>query len=457
MTISTPQSSEALPWQGNSWLAHKFPHSDKTVKIRRILLLTGVSCILLGVFWTSCYTYLRRPELAAIYVVLTLIGIGAIICSRRYKYRVLVGIAHAIMLMVVLISAIDVPLNGVSRSAYVYFLPLAAGAIFVFGQGNFYMGTLFPILCLVWFVMFGVGAAGFTESAFAPPEVVRFLGGIANFSIASLLMACVLVIYRNDMNARISLARELVHAITDRQLLVLYQPQVGMDGKPTGAEALVRWQHPSRGLLSPDQFIPLAEESFLIRELGLEVLRQACELLSKWAEDPVLATKIVAVNVSPVQLQDAGFVSSVRQVLASTGANPARLELELTESALCMDVDQVREKMQALQANGVRWALDDFGTGFSSLAVLQSLPVQKLKIDRQFVKSAAESESAKLLLAKIIEIADVMGMMAIAEGIETRQQRDMLAQFGCREFQGFLYGRPQPVAALESMMRATAR
>ncbi|MBB2776587.1 UNVERIFIED_ORG: EAL domain-containing protein (putative c-di-GMP-specific phosphodiesterase class I) [Comamonas terrigena] len=195
--------------------------------------------------------------------------------------------------------------------------------------------------------------------------------------------------------------------------------------------------------MSPDKFIPLAEENFLIRDIGIEVLRQSCQLLQLWAKDPVLKDKFIAVNVSPIQLDDDDFVATVKQVILEAGVEPQNIELELTESALCLSLVEARKKIQALRDFGIRWALDDFGSGFSSLGILSVLPVHKLKIDRQFLKEVENSESSITLLRKILEISEVMGMEATVEGVENPSQFKMLVGLGCNSFQGYLFGRPQ--------------
>ncbi len=440
----------------NSWIDRKFPGNERVRKVRCTLLLAGVSCTLIGTFWAICYFYLDRIELAFLYAMLILVGIGSLACTRRSMPIALIGIAHSMLLLVVIKSMIDVPLDGIPRSIHLYFLPLGAAAFFVFRTESRYMSLVFPGLCVLSFVLFGARLVEFDMAAYAAPVDWRFGSSVANHVMSTLLLMGVLFIHREDVNAKISQARDLARAIARGEMLALYQPQVDATGRLIGAEALVRWQHPERGLLTPNHFIPLAEESLLIRDLGVDVLRQACELLRTWDKDPVLGHVIISVNVSPVQLLDPDFPATVRSVLKATGADPAHLELELTESALSIDLDLARANMWALRSVGVRWALDDFGSGFSSLSLLRSLPVQKIKIDRQFVADAAENESGRQLLAKIIEISEVLGMSAIAEGIENESQHALLASIGCREFQGYHFGRPQLPDALALRAREHA-
>ncbi len=262
------------------------------------------------------------------------------------------------------------------------------------------------------------------------------------------LLAAIFGIHRLDIGKRLRLERELGRAVRNGEIEVHYQPQVHVDADVIGVEALVRWRHPSAGMLSPDSFIPLAEESALINEIGLEVLRQGCELLAGWAGHVHTRGMRVAVNISPVQLLDEAFVPSVAKLVNQSGINPALLELELTESALSTDTAEMIDRMLDLEALGVTWALDDFGTGYSSLSTLRTLPIRKLKIDRQFVQEVTTHESAQRLLGKIVEISQVMDMNALAEGVETVEQRDLLITLGCEYFQGYFFAQPMPLPML---------
>ncbi|WP_295959895.1 EAL domain-containing protein [uncultured Xanthomonas sp.] len=449
--MKSAASSEKHVSNGESWVSLKFRDSNRSRKMRSTLTLAGVSCTTLGALWTVCYLYYGRPELALAFVGLTAVGLLAL-CRRRHCDEASLSlVAHGVFVVVLVISFIDAPIGTVPRSVHTFFLPLVAGALFVFDRSRRYRALVFPLACLGAFVAFGSGELDWLAPASSPPLGMRRLGAISNMACAASLLAAILHIYRNDVNARISLERELARAVGNGEIEVLYQPQVSANGSMLGAEALVRWRHPSGKLLTPDKFIPLAEESQLIRDVGLEVLRQACSTLRRWSHEQDLRALVVAVNVSPVQLLDPNFVASVKQVITSEGVAPASLEFELTESALYVDTAGVRAKMHELKAFGIGWALDDFGTGFSSLAMLRTLPVTKLKIDRQFVNDAKADESSRRLLAKIVEISEVMGMVALAEGIEDAQQCEMLSAMGCRHFQGFLFGRPQPAHDLERL------
>lgn len=247
-----------------------------------------------------------------------------------------------------------------------------------------------------------------------------------------------------QVSARTALETDLHRALEARQFLLYYQPQVDTQGQVVGVEALVRWQHPVRGLVSPAEFIPVAESSGLILPLGEWILETACRQLVQWAAQAHTAALSIAVNLSARQFRQADFVDQVRSVLQATGANPQRLELELTESQLIDDLGGVIQKMDALKALGVRISLDDFGTGYSSLNVLKRLPLDQLKIDQSFVHDLLLDHSSASIVRAIVTLGDSLHLQVIAEGVETTEQRDALVALGCTHFQGYLFGRPTP-------------
>jgi diguanylate cyclase (GGDEF)-like protein/PAS domain S-box-containing protein len=249
-----------------------------------------------------------------------------------------------------------------------------------------------------------------------------------------------------------ALLNDLREGLSQGQFLLYYQPQVDHDGRIAGFEALVRWQHPVRGLVPPDEFIPAAEESGLIRPLGLWILESACTQLAAWATQPQTAPLTLAVNVSAVQFARPDFVGQVLGVLQRTGANPRRLKLELTESLLVHKVDEVIAKMDALKVQGVGFSLDDFGTGYSSLRYLQRLPLDQLKIDQSFVQSLQRDTHSAAIAQTIITLGHTMGLSVIAEGVETPAQQALLAQLGCTAYQGYLFSRPLALAQVQALL-----
>lgn len=248
------------------------------------------------------------------------------------------------------------------------------------------------------------------------------------------------------ITARAALHADLRDALQGRQFVLYYQPQVQADGNPLGMEALIRWQHPVRGIVAPGDFIELTEQTGLIIPIGHWVQEAACRQLALWADDPARARLSLSINVSARQLRQADYVDELLATLARTGANPQRLKLELTESMLVRDIADIVRKMERLQAEGISFSLDDFGTGYSSLSYLKRLPLKQLKIDRSFVRDILTDPNDASIVQTIIALGNSLGLLVIAEGVETPEQCELLASYGCQAFQGYLFGRPGPAA-----------
>ena len=255
------------------------------------------------------------------------------------------------------------------------------------------------------------------------------------------------------VTVRVALEKDLRTALREQQFVLHYQPQIDAKGQCRGAEALIRWQHPQRGMVPPDAFIPLAEDTGLILPIGNWVLATACAQLAAWSSCAELAHLTLAVNVSGRQIRQIDFVEHVLAILAQTGANPERLKLELTESHLLTEVEDTIAKMTALRAKGVNFSLDDFGTGYSSLSYLKRLPLEKLKIDRSFVMDILTDPNDAAIAKTIVALAQTLGLDVIAEGVETEGQRNFLAENGCHWYQGYLFSRPLPLGAFEEFVK----
>ena len=252
------------------------------------------------------------------------------------------------------------------------------------------------------------------------------------------------------VTARTALEADLREGLQHNHFLLYYQSQVDSANRLTGAEALIRWQHPQRGMISPTAFIPLAEDTGLILPLGHWVLETACHQLVQWSQQADMVHLTLAVNVSARQFRHPHFVEQVLRVLEHTGAEPGKLKLELTESLLLDDVADAIAKMTALKDRGVGFSLDDFGTGYSSLAYLKRLPLDQLKIDQSFVRDILTDPNDAAIAKTIVALARSLGLAVIAEGVETEAQRDFLVLQDCHAFQGYLFGRPGPADALHT-------
>jgi diguanylate cyclase (GGDEF)-like protein/PAS domain S-box-containing protein len=244
------------------------------------------------------------------------------------------------------------------------------------------------------------------------------------------------------VNHRTALEAEMRTALREPQFELYYQGQINGHGQVIGAEALLRWRHPQRGVIDPSGFIAIAERSRLILPLGHWVLESACAQLARWATSPEMARLTLAVNISVPQLLEPDFVEQTLAIIAASGANPARLKLELTESLMIDAVEQTIDKMHALKAHGVGFSLDDFGTGYSSLSYLKRLPLDQLKIDRSFVRDVLDDPNDASIAQSVVALAKALGLGIIAEGVETNAQRDFLAGMGCDTWQGYLFSPP---------------
>jgi diguanylate cyclase (GGDEF)-like protein/PAS domain S-box-containing protein len=255
------------------------------------------------------------------------------------------------------------------------------------------------------------------------------------------------------LDKRCQLENALRVALERGEFTLYYQMQVDYLGHATGAEALLRWNRPEVGMVLPEQFLAVAEETGLILPIGRWVLETACAELARWQLDPLLAELRISINVSARQFRVADFVGQVSEVLSRLGINPRRLNLELTETLVLDNVEASIAKMNRLKQLGVTFSMDDFGTGYSSLSYLSRLPMDQIKIDESFVSDMTTSARDAAMVTTIISMAQSLGMAVIAEGVETRAQREFLEHRGCRAYQGYFYETPLPVAELEAKLK----
>lgn len=246
---------------------------------------------------------------------------------------------------------------------------------------------------------------------------------------------------------RFALQHEIREALQQQQFQLYYQPQINREGVMVGAEALIRWVHPERGMVSPMDFIPIAEESGLIIPMGQWIVETACAQLVAWKDLPIANSLSIAINVSARQFQHPQFVEQLLTIIQASGADPSKLKLELTESMLVANQQDIITKMDALKIHGIKFSLDDFGTGYSSLSYLKRLPINELKIDKSFVKDILSDPNDAAIARMIIRLAQSMELVVIAEGVETREQRDWLEQEGCFKYQGYYFARPMPASS----------
>jgi diguanylate cyclase (GGDEF)-like protein/PAS domain S-box-containing protein len=254
---------------------------------------------------------------------------------------------------------------------------------------------------------------------------------------------------QETLERRTQLEFNLRHALEERQMVLYYQKRVGNGGRVRGAEVLLRWIHPQLGLISPLDFIPLAEETGLIIPIGKWVLEESCRRLKAWSASEKMRQLMLSVNISALEFKQPNFVDNIMRLLDETGVNPSLLALEITESMLLDNMEEFIGKMRQLRDIGLSFALDDFGTGYSCLSYLKTLPINELKIDKSFIKDLGMDKNGEAIVQTIIQMGKTLGMDVIAEGVETQTHCELLGQFGCHNFQGYLFGRPEPLEIFE--------
>ena len=259
-------------------------------------------------------------------------------------------------------------------------------------------------------------------------------------------------IMQTIINAQAEIKRDLKEALLQHQFELYYQVQVDDNGAPVGAEALLRWLHPTKGYISPADFIPIAEESQAIISIGDWVIDAACAQLKQWESNELTRTLSLSVNISAKEFRAENFVEKLKMTIRHHAINPSKLRFELTEGMLISDINGAIETMNKLNELGIYFELDDFGTGYSSLQYLKRLPVYQLKIDRTFVRDVVESVNEQGIVRAIIAMAEALQIRVLAEGVETKAQRQHLADIGCNYFQGYLFGKPVPIDQFEAAL-----
>jgi EAL domain-containing protein (putative c-di-GMP-specific phosphodiesterase class I) len=416
---------------------------------RRVRMMLWVASGLLtaeGVGWAIYFLQKGAWDIVAMDFVMLLLGISGGILTYLRRTRIaffLIGIS--IFLLVCGVSLVlDVPSAMAPRSTHHFLLVLAVASLLVLRDDRPMLRYLVTGSCFLAFVVLASTNMGI-ESQHALPDSVRIGGTWANNFFAAAGLYALIHIIVSDFAENFAMEMDLRKGIARGEFFLVYQPQVTSGGVVFGAEALLRWQHPTLGVVPPDEFIPLAEQSGLILPLGTWVLGAACDQLVDWSKRADMAELTLSVNVSAYQFRRSDFVQQVASVMERTGVSPRRLKLELTESSLVHDMDDIIQKMVELKALGVGFSLDDFGTGYSSLSYLKRLPLDQLKIDKSFVDDVLTDPNDAAIAHMVIELGQNLGFSVIAEGVETQGQCDFLEQNGCHLFQGYLFSRPIPL------------
>ena len=422
-------------------------------RVKNLIIFCGFSTVICSAIW-GLY-YLNRWDLPHLSINLILVLIGSIILMlafNNYLRCAAIIMCHAILFMVLFASLGDIPVDNIPRSVHMNFLPVVAATFLIFHREGIYLRFVLPIIGLLLFLAVALNVMPIPSSVLAAPIEGRLMGVWANHITGIVGVSIVVAMMQSSMNARSALESDMRRAIARGEYHFHYQPQVDASGRIFGVEALLRWHHPTRGRISPLEFIPLAEETGLIIPIGEWGLRTACAQLTEWSKSPQTSHLTIAVNVSVTQFRQPDFVQEVKSILLLSSAAPSKLKLELTETALADDIDVVVKKMQALKNIGVTWSLDDFGTGYSSLSLLKRLPLDQLKIDQSFVSDLLSDKRSLAIINTLIDLGQNLNLAVIAEGVENEKQLTALQSIGCLSYQGYLFCRPLPILVLNNLV-----
>jgi len=405
----------------------------------------------LSLAWGVYFAWHGQWFVVTLDVIAVALSILSIALVRRGRLRLASHLFVAVVYALLVVTAlmIDIPTPQVPRTMHVFLLPLAACACLLMRNEPAWLRHGIPATCLATFMLLA-GSTLHGPEEFALSDAIRSFGLWIDLAFAMATLYTTLLLILAEIAERNGIELELRNALIRGEFLLNYQPQVASDGRVIGAEALIRWKHPVRGMVPPNDFIPVAEATGLMVPIGDWVLRSACMQLARWQANPASAHVTLAVNVSARQFAEPNFVQRVVAIVRETGASLAMLKMELTESMLAEDLDDVVRKMAALRAHGVRFSLDDFGTGFSSLNYLRQLPLDQLKIDQSFVRNMLRSNQDASIAKTVVALGQTLGLDVIAEGVETGEHRRLLADIGCTSYQGYYFARPMPSEDFEA-------
>lgn len=422
----------------------------------RLVLIWGAFLLLFsGIAWTAYFAAQADWLAGAFNLVAVALGAAVLVLVRlgRLRFAAWVILTGVLSYIVVTCVLLDLPTSENPRTMHLFFLPLAVGTHLLLQRETRWQRHGAVLGCLM---LFGVFAAGFWDmpTGHELPEYARRVGTPLNSALAVAGLCLMLYIAQLENTERQVLLAELQEAVARDELCLYYQPQLDDHGRLVGAEALVRWPHPKRGMVSPGEFIPMAERSNMMGPLGDWVLRAACQQLALWSQDEATRHLSLAVNVSARQFQRRDFVGNVVYAARRAAAPTERLKIELTEGALAEDTQAVSARMTALRSHGIGISLDDFGTGFSSLNYLKRLPLDQIKIDQSFVRDLPGDASDAAIVQTILDLARTLNLQVVAEGVETDAQRAFLHERGCRCFQGYLFAKPMPAEDFQAYVQA---
>ena len=422
----------------------KLPRCNHTRRQYFLLFLTGIICLTGGAAWSTAYLFASKPYISALCLSVILVGFYAIkMAFSGITQKNTLIFSHMILIVCILIPLTDYPLDAIPRSSHSYLLVYAVGGALFLRHERFYVKTVMPFIAFAFYLIYAVSDISFTSELLHPPEHIMTTGVFINYFTSVALIFGILIIFRGDYTNEKYLTYALSKAIKTNQLSVYYQPQINRQGKVVSAEALLRWKHPVRGFIPPDYFIPIAEASGLILPIGYWILERVSNDIH--AIKDKIKDITVSVNISPIQLMDAEFPDTLDSILNKNKLSFKSIKFEITEGAFIYDKKYILNVMNEIARKGALWSLDDLGSGYSSLNILNEMPFSEVKIDKHLLKGINHSLKNRVILEKIIEIANDIGMNIVVEGIETQTMADTVFKMGCDLQQGYLYAKPMPL------------
>ncbi|MBA0038683.1 EAL domain-containing protein [Pantoea sp. BIGb0393] len=416
-------------------------------KLRLTLLIAGFSSILAGTYMVVSNFYSGHNEIAGLYCLSTAFGFYISAAAFRDQLnKHLYVIVHALLLIIMLLFLLD---NGHAiekHSEYNYLIALTVGSALVLRQQSPYLSKIFPLICLAVYLFFiSTGLTWqFKQFHFNFPQESGFY--IVNCAVPMISLLLTAFTLRGNYSETDLIKRELALAMGKNQLELYYQPQVDSDKKLIGFEALLRWKHPAKGFISPEVFIPVAEKSGLIIEIGKWVMERTLQQIAEWDRAQYLGDLVFSINISPLQLMHRDFTQDTLLALSHYKIRPERLKFEITETTFIYDQKRIGDVISHFSQLGIKWAIDDFGVGYSSLKSISDFAIDDIKIDKSLIMQIFKNESSAIVVQKTIELSREMGMKVLAEGIESEEYFTYLRDKGCHLFQGYHFARPLPVA-----------
>ncbi|MGD9427131.1 EAL domain-containing protein [Pantoea sp. NSTU24] len=431
---------------------HQLPRENHKRRQCFLLFLTGIICCTGGVGWSGAYIYSDKPYLAAMCSSVVTLGVYSLYTAfKGLRKRDVSVFSHLILFICIIISLTDYPITNIPRSSHTYLLVYSIGGMLFLRNESNYFKNYIPLFSLLLYFILSVSDISFTSEDFHPPVPIMNNGVYVNYAICLLLMFGILVIYRSDYTNEKYIECALTKAMIKNELFICYQPQIDNNGHVRSAEALLRWKHPTKGFISPDSFIPVAEASGLIIPLGYWVLEQVCRDMRIMNSHNINVK--VSVNLSPLQLMEPGFTYNAQAILDKESISFNRITLEVTESTFYYDKKKIAMMMNDLSEKGVSWSLDDLGSGYASLNVLNEMPFDEVKIDRSLLKNGVNDVKNLVIIENIIEMAKKTGMSVVVEGVETEKMAQILFNMGNVILQGFHYSRPLPLDEFVAFMK----